>query len=333
MLTDEQKKLALPPASDINIQVNPEFPEFSDLLIRVARPESALYFPGPAMIPPVMQPMSNELMAVALQKGLVDFSILSNGIPFRGHFMPTATEDFYLFRRQPTKIWTLNDCGIRGPIQDFILSERLKKGGLIIVSGMPGAGKSTSCAAITVDRLKKFGGFCITIEDPVEMPLQGFHGDGVCLQRNVTAQEEFHSAVRDAMRGYPAQVNTMMLIGEVRDAETAAHALRASVDGRLVMITLHAGSIVQAVMRLLTLAAVSMGMAEARSLLSSSIRLVMNQKLVDKKLRVTTLFDTQPVAGTIMSKDVPLESLKNEIQNQMNRLRMKMEIKPRNLED
>lgn len=332
MLDLAQKNLAVPSASS-DTQVANDFPEFTDLYLPECNPEYGVYYPGPSALSPDMGLLAKELVEIAIKRGVTDFAAMSHGIPFRGHKMQTIGGTYFNFRRMPTKIWTLDDCGIKGPIAKYILSDRLSKGGLIIVSGMPGNGKSTTCAAIVVDRLKEYSGLCITVEDPVEMPLQGFHGDGLCLQKNLVAEQEFHAAVRDAMRAYPAQANTMMLIGEVRDAETAALALRSSVDGRLVMITIHAGSIVQAVQRIITLASDVLGVSEARSLLANSIRLVMNQKLVDKRLRVTTLFDTQPVAGIIMSKDVPVESLKNEIQSQMNRLKLKMEIKPRNLED
>lgn len=332
MLDQEQKNLAVPPASSDTKIIN-DFPEFTDLYLSEETPEVGVFFPGPNALTAEMAPLARELVDIAIKRGVDDFAAMSHGIPFRGHKIRTIGGLFYNFRRMPTKIWTLDDCGIKGQIAKYILSNRLSKGGLIIVSGMPGNGKSTTCAAIAVDRLTQHGGLCITIEDPVEMPLQGFHGNGMCLQGNLVGEQEFHDAVRGAMRAYPAQSNTMMLIGEVRDPETAAHALRASVDGRLVLITIHAGTIVQAIQRIVTLASGILGVSEARSLLASGIRLVMNQKLVDKRLRVTTLFDTQPVAGVIMSKDLSLETLKNEIQSQMNKLKLKMEIKPRTLDE
>lgn len=332
MLDNIQKNLAVPSASS-DEKSEYDFPDFTDLYLPEWGPRHGIAYPGPQALTPLMQDMAEELFQIALKRGITDFAAMSHGIPFRGHKLPTIGGSLYNFRRMPTKIWTLDDCGIRGPIARYILSERLSKGGLIIVSGMPGMGKSTTCAAIVVDRLKEFAGLCITVEDPAEMPLQGFHGEGLCLQRNVMVGEDFHVAVRDAMRAYPAQSNNLMLIGEIRDKETAAHALRASVDGRLVLITIHAGDIVSAVQRIVTLAADEIGVSEARSLLSNSIRLVMHQKLENKRLRVSTLFDTQAVAGVIMSKDIQLVSLKNEIQSQFNRLKMRMEIKTRSLED
>jgi Tfp pilus assembly pilus retraction ATPase PilT len=344
MLSEIEKSRAVQKSSESLDSGDYGFPEFTDLYLPSQFPEYGISWPGPAPLTQEMHFMAKELVEIAKKKNSVDFSVMSHGIPFRGTMMPTLNETFYIFRRMPTKVWSLADCGIRGRIADYILDERLCKGGLIIVSGMPGQGKSTTCAAIVVGRLEKFGGLCITVEDPVEMPLQGFHGNGVCLQRNLLGEQSFHVAVREAMRGYPAQANSIMLIGEVRDHQTAALALRSAVDGRLVVLTLHAGTIIQAVQRIVSLASIEMGVEEARALLASSVRLVMNQKIVtvenpdpdkkpDKRLKVTTLFDTNAVSGIIMTKEASLESLKNEIQNQMNKLRLKMEIKPRNLDD
>jgi twitching motility protein PilT len=343
MMDDDQKARAVQKSSALT---NPEdfgFPEFTDLYLPSQNPQYGMSWPGPSALTPEMHFMAKELVEIAKRKGSVDFSVMSHGIPFRGTMMPTFNETFYIFRRMPTTIWTLGDCGIRGRIAEYILDDRLSKGGLIIVSGMPGNGKSTTCAAVVVGRLEKFGGLCITVEDPVEMPLQGFHGDGVCLQRNLLGEQEFHVAVREAMRAYPAQASSMMLIGEVRDHQTAALALRSAVDGRLVVLTMHSGSIIQALQRIISLASVEMGVEEARALLASSIRLVMNQKIVtmenpetkksEKRLKVSTLFDTNAVSGIIMTKEASLENLKTEIQNQMNKIRLKMEIKPRSLDD
>lgn len=305
--------------------------EFTDLYIPEGKPGDTLIFPGPKKVSPDMVPFCEHLLEKAKTRGSVDFSITHAGITMRGHKMPTISGNFFIFRKMPEHVWTLSDCKIRGRIKDILLSSRQNNGGLIIVSGMPGNGKSTTCAAIVVDRLKKFGGLCITVEDPVEMPLQGLHGSGICLQRNLNEKEGFHEAVRDAMRAYPAQTNSMMLLGEVRDADTAALALRSAVDGRLVLMTMHAGDSIQAIHRVLSLAAGKMGLDEARSLCASGIRLVVHQKIVDERLRIQTLMDTDAAVGIIRKRGTSLEALKNEITLQRNKIKMNIDIKLRSL--
>lgn len=307
-------------------------PEFSDLYLPNENPMSGHLFPGPEKIPEELREFVYSLVEKANMANKVDFAIEHLGIFLRGHKMPTITGVIYIFRRMPSKIWTMEDCSFPKYLRDYMLSERLSHGGLIIVAGMPGNGKSTSCAAMVVERLRSHGGLCITIEDPPEMPLQGMHNKGICLQREVDSGEGFHEAVKDAMRGYPSQVDTMMLIGEVRDPETASLAIRSSIDGRLVFITTHAGNVIQALHRITSLAAKNMGQEESRDLIASSLRLVIHQQIENGKLKINTLFDTNGVAGVIRNKDTTLESLINEQNQQRNRLKMGLSIDVRDLD-
>lgn len=307
-------------------------PDFSDLFLPSEDPMSGYMFPGPKEIPEELREFVTELTKKARKSQKTDFGANVDGVFFRGSKMPTVKDTYYIFRRMPSEVWPLEKCGLPKHVNDYILGERLSRGGLVVVAGMPGNGKSTTCAAMIIQRLKSFGGLCITVEDPPEMPMQGRHGDGLCFQREVDGGEEFHLAVRDAMRGYPTKVNTMMLIGEVRDAKTASLALRSSVDGRLVFITTHAGNVVQAIQRIVSLASEEMSMEEARTLLGSGIRLVLHQNIEEGSLDVTSLIDTQGMAGIIHNKDTQLQSLNNEIQQQKNQIKMRMKIEPRKLE-
>lgn len=306
-----------------------EIPEFSDLFLPAESPESGHMYPGPQVIPPSMHQFVNVLAKKAAASDKVDFAVNEGGVFFRGHKMPTVKGILYIFRRMPKEVWSLDMCGLPRNLTDYMLSDRLNKGGLIIIAGMPGNGKSTTCSAMIVGRLKEQGGLCITVEDPPEMPLQGQHGNGLCFQREVDSGEQFHIAVRDAMRGYPTKVNTMMLIGEVRDAETASLALRSSVDGRLVFITLHAGNAIQAVQRVISLTSGVMEQEEARDLLASGIRLVVHQNITNGKLIASSLIDTDSMAAIIRNKDIKIEALQNEIDQQSRLNKMKIKVQPR----
>jgi len=308
---------------DATSSVKPDYTPFdldeiTDFILPGHNPSEGIYYPGTRLLEPHMLGMVNALVDAAKKTRLVNSTVAHQGRTFRCHVMPTHLGDRYIFRRMPNKIMSLADCGIPRLITRELLSPRLLKGGLIIVSGLPGNGKSTTLGSIVVDRLQKFGGICITVEDPVEMPLDGFHGNGYCLQRSITGEEALAGAIKDALRAYPAKTNAMMMIGEIRDSQAAALALRSAVDGRLVMLTMHAGNVVQSLIRLCSMAAREMSLEEVRELLASSFRMAMHQSLVKDargvtQLKVSVLMDTVQVCGTIKQRNVSLENLKNDL--------------------
>lgn len=300
--------------------------------------KNGFIYPGRIPIPQSLYPLAYALVESVKKKRLNNCTVSHAGLAFRAHVMPTAHGSFFIFRRMPSRILTPKELGLPSVISNSLMSRRLLKGGLIMISGLPGNGKSTTLGSVVVERLKKFGGICITVEDPVEMPLQGNHGSGLCLQRSIASEEEFAPAIRDALRAYPAKTAAMMMIGEIRDSESAALALRSAVDGRLVLLTMHAGNVIQSIQRLCTMASRVIPMEETRELLASSFRLAMYQRLdtsskrTGNKLKVSTLMDTLAVAGTIRQKNISLENLQNEVAQQLSLLRNGKAIELRDIE-
>jgi len=73
--------------------------------------------------------------------------------------------------------------------------------GLLIISGAIKSGKTTAACAIIKARLQQFGGVAVTIEDPIELPLEGSYGDGVCYQTTINKETRNQlDAFRRAMR-------------------------------------------------------------------------------------------------------------------------------------
>jgi len=122
------------------------------------------------------------------------------------------------------------------------LREPLQNGGLVIVAGRIGAGKSTTMRAIAREASGD-GRLVLTIEDPVERMLAG------CAQVEVDERSglDFAGALRAALRSDP----DVIVVGEVRDVDTAVTAVRAGMTGHLVVTSVHADSTHQAVSRLL----------------------------------------------------------------------------------
>lgn len=310
------------------------FQNITDLYLPAENPTGGFTYPDRLPLELNMYEGAIALTEMAKKKRQSDCTVSYEGVAFRAHFMPTAMGDMYIFRKMPATILSMKELGLPSIIASHLVSPRLLKGGLIIVSGLPGNGKSTTLASIIVERLKKFAGICITVEDPIEMPLQGQHGPGLCLQRGVLGEEAFSHAIRDALRGYPAKTAAMMMIGEVRDAETAALALRSSVDGRLVMITMHAGNIIQSIQRLCSMASKTISLEEVRELLASSFRIALHQNLVQapngkNQLKVSVLLDTVAAAGTIRQRNISLDTLKNDIMMQQNCLKLNIPVELR----
>jgi type II secretory ATPase GspE/PulE/Tfp pilus assembly ATPase PilB-like protein len=136
--------------------------------------------------------------------------------------------------------------------------------GIILVTGPTGSGKTSTLYSI-LSRLNEEGVNIMTLEDPVEYPLP------MIRQSNLAAgtKVEFASGVRALMRQDP----DIILIGEVRDGETASMALRASMTGHLVFSTLHSNSAIAALPRLRDLGLKS-------ELIAGSLIAVVAQRLV-----------------------------------------------------
>jgi twitching motility protein PilU len=116
----------------------------------------------------------------------------------------------------------------------------------VLVTGQTGSGKSTTLAAMIRYRSRERSGHIVTIEDPIEFTHP--HAESIISQREVgTDTSSFHVALRDALRQAP----DVILIGEIRDEETATAAVHFAETGHLVLSTLHSTNASQTLERLL----------------------------------------------------------------------------------
>ena len=129
-----------------------------------------------------------------------------------------------------------------------ILSKTLQhpSGGLILITGATGSGKSTTLAAMTESLNMTQALHIITLEDPIEFVYQ--RKNSLIHQREVGRDvQNFHQGLRAALREDP----DLILVGELRDLETIRLALQASETGHLVLATLHANSAAKSIDRLI----------------------------------------------------------------------------------
>jgi len=139
--------------------------------------------------------------------------------------------------------------------------------GLLLLTGPSGAGKTTTIYACLNFLAKDGGRHIITVEDPVEQIIPGIMQTEVNEARGL----DFAKAARHLLRQDPQ----VLVIGEIRDEETANIAVRAALTGHLVISTLHAGSCKRVFERLMVLCA-------DHSAVAASVELVLNQRLVRK---------------------------------------------------
>lgn len=252
-----------------------------------------------------------------------EFELIYCSQRLRVSVINTLDEKVYVVRPMPTDVKILSDLGFWPPYNSVLLDPHLSSG-LILVSGTFGSGKTWTASGIVKERLSKFGGVAITIEDPPEMPLEGQHGLGVCYQTRVS-EFGFAKATRQSARWAP----NIIYIGELRDAETAEEALKASVNGRLIIATIHANSPIMAIERLFSLAmssdASSKSSADVLSLMASGLSIVTCQEI--KKLSrdvsgpaMTLLKIKDNVAAQSHIRARRFEQLTSEIQLQRNQL-------------
>ena len=138
--------------------------------------------------------------------------------------------------------------------------------GIILVTGATGSGKSTTVYSI-LERLNTEDVNLITVEDPVEMELEGINQ----VQVNSEIGLDFAAVLRSILRQDP----NVIMIGEIRDSETAQIAVRASITGHLVLSTIHTNNSLSTIERLLD-------MDVERYLLSSALAGIISQKLARK---------------------------------------------------
>ena len=165
--------------------------------------------------------------------------------------------------------------------------------GIILITGATGSGKSTTVYSI-LQALNKEETNIITVEDPIEMNIEGMNQ----VQVNAEIGMTFAAALRSILRQDP----NVILIGEIRDSETAQIAVRAAITGHLVLSTIHTNNTLSTVERLLD-------MNVERYLLSTALTGIISQRLAKKictKCRVerdTTKFEKK-VFKKYLHKDV-----------------------------
>jgi type II secretory ATPase GspE/PulE/Tfp pilus assembly ATPase PilB-like protein len=203
------------------------------------------------------------------QDGRIDKAELKAGTDIRVATYPTVTGEKIVLRLFDTNgIRTLAELEFaveaRAELERFLR----QTAGLLLLTGPAGSGKTTTIYACLRHLTEQGGRHIITVEDPAEQILPGVMQTEVNEARGL----DFAKAARHLLRQDPQ----VLVIGEIRDEETANIAVRAALTGHLVISTLHAGSCRGVFERLLVLCA-------DRSAVASSLELVLNQRLLRRR--------------------------------------------------
>lgn len=251
--------------------------------------------------------------------GIPDWRIEVEGASFRVHFEETISGKLLLLRRITDEIPRIETL-IPSVIRNLLTHDALLKGGLVVVAGAAGEGKSTTCAATVAARLKKFGGICWTIEDPAEFPLDGPHGDGTCHQTELVGDQSLADAIKEKKRAFPAKTPSILMLGEVRDEAAIEQAMQAAISGLLVIVTLHANDAISAITRIIN-AGGSSGSSHWRNIVAQALKIVINQRFVGDKMQFESVVvdgDTSVVGNFI--KEDKVRMIRGEIDVQVRHL-------------
>jgi len=175
-----------------------------------------------------------------------------------------------VIRTIPTEIPSFEKLALPEILKDIVMTKR----GLVLVVGATGSGKSTSLAAMIDHRNATSAGHIITVEDPVEFVHKS--QQSLITHREVGIDTHtWHHALKNTLRQAP----DVILIGEIRDAETMEHAIAFAETGHLCLGTLHANSANQTIDRVINFFS-----EERRNQLlmdlSSNLRAIVSQRLI-----------------------------------------------------
>ena len=187
----------------------------------------------------------------------------------------------------------LGDLGFSEENYKKVLEMISVPNGIILVTGATGSGKSTTVYSI-LQQLNTSATNIITVEDTIEMDITGINQ----VQANPKIGLTFANALRSILRQDP----NIIMIGEIRDTETARIAVRASITGHLVLSTLHTNTSLNTIERLID-------MDVQRYLLASALEGVISQKLARKlcphcKIKRKTSEYEKMVFKTVLNKDI-----------------------------
>jgi twitching motility protein PilT len=280
-------------ASDVHLHAG------SPVQMRVAGRLSPLKMPpleGDACQRIVFEALDEDERMAVLERGDLDLAYALAGVGrFRASVYRERRGVHAVFRPIAPEPPTLERLGLPRTLARLATFHQ----GLVLIAGPTGSGKSSTLAAMVNLVNEERHDHIVTIEDPIEF----IHPSKACVvnQRQVARHtESFATALRAALREDP----DVIAIGELRDLETVSLAITAAETGHLVLATLHTGSVVRTISRVIDVFPPAQ-QSQVRAMVSESLRAVVCQRLVptaDGRGRVPAvevLFNTPAIAHLV----------------------------------
>ncbi|MFC1721221.1 GspE/PulE family protein [Patescibacteria group bacterium] len=236
------------------------------------------------------------------QDGRFKIEMEGERVSFRVSTLPTNYGEKTVMRllKESSAGFTLDNMGFHGEGLDRVHDATKRTTGMILVTGPTGSGKTTTLYTV-LDILNKPGVNISTVEDPIEYQVPRINQTQVKPEIGFT----FSTGLRALVRQDP----DIIMVGEIRDEETASLAVNAALTGHLVLSTLHTNSAAGAVPRMIEMGAEPF-------LLVSTIRVIVAQRLVRRLCKAKEKYFLTKTQIEELSKKVDMDNLLGHLKNE-----------------
>ncbi|RAP31673.1 hypothetical protein DID76_02555 [Candidatus Marinamargulisbacteria bacterium SCGC AG-414-C22] len=225
------------------------------------------------------------------QNGSLNLVVDGSDFDVRVSTLPTVYGEDMVIRlyQQSFQFRTFTDLNVSESIQSQFKKMLSCTSGLILVTGPTGSGKTTTLYTMLMDLKRQQRGVIVTLEDPVETIIAGVRQTSINVDRGFT----FSYGLKSVLRQDP----DIIMVGEIRDAETARVVIEAAYTGHLVLATLHSADVKSTLLRLH-----SFGLDPF--LINHSIKGIVSQRLLTKSRHDGTVYRHLDQESLFVSNDV-----------------------------
>jgi Tfp pilus assembly pilus retraction ATPase PilT len=217
--------------------------------------------------------------------------------------------------RVPSDLLALSKLGMPEPLKARLLSSEFNSGGLIVVCGSYGSGKTSTVNAVVRERIEQRGGYALVMGNPIEYEYAGFHGSvaqpGYVEQVDLVGLD-LNTEIKASMRNFPAGAVSILAYPELIGSDGVGEMLRAANRGNLVFADMHALNLEASIINLVSMGEQD-GEGYARELLGNSLRIVIHQRMVSAPgsprgvaVQYSAIFINRSMRAAIVDKTMPL---------------------------